>query len=457
LLVRVEELEAWKRKLTIGLSEADVKAKADELLDEVAKDAVAPGFRKGKVPRAMVERNHGQETLAKALRTLAGGAYADAVREAELHPISDPVVELDEEIKDGQYTLTATFEVKPEVELKDYEGLEFTERVPVVTNEDVEKYIEGLREQHADLNVAARPSASGDIVVLDYEAMGEDGKPLPDSKSEDYICELGKGQVPPEIEEALVGVSVGDEKTVKVKYPDDFRVEAMAGKEMSFAVKVKDVRVKLLPPVDEAFAKKLGLETLLDLRVKVRDGLESRAKAWARQRLEEEIVKEVVERNPFELPEGLVQHRLERTFVRMQQGQGTAEGEEDERATVEVPEDFAKVYRPMVEQQLKAGILLGKIAETNGTEVTEEDIKNRVTSIAEAQGQNADELMENLAGSDALSQMEDDIWLEKVHDFLVSVSRVSTEPLDLSKEAAEAGGGTAGEAGTGPTAEGASG
>ncbi len=201
MLVRVEELEGWKRKLIIGLPEAEVAEKAKELLAEVAKAATAPGFRKGKVPFGMIERSHGAATRDEALKIMAGGAYADAVKEAALHPICDPVVELGDEVEDGQYTLTATFEVKPEFELKDYKDIEFTERVPVVANEDVDKYVEGLREERAELLEVTRPAAEGDIVVLDYAPLGDDGEPMADSKAEDYICELGKGQVPSEIEQ----------------------------------------------------------------------------------------------------------------------------------------------------------------------------------------------------------------------------------------------------------------
>jgi trigger factor len=446
MLVRVEELEGWKRKLIIGLSEAAVADKAKELLAEVAKGATAPGFRKGKVPAAMLEASHGAATQAEALRMLAGGAYADAVREADIHPICDPVVELDEEIKDGQYTLTATVEVRPEIEPKDYENLEFTERVPVVTNEDVDRYVEGLREERAELLQVTRPAAEGDVVVLDYVPLGDDGEPMSESKTEDYICELGGGQVPPEIEEALKGAGPGEEKTVAVTYPDDFREESLAGREVSFTISVKDVRQKRLPAVDDDFAKACGpFETMLDLRVRVRNGLEARAKSWARGRLEEEIVREIIERNPFELPECLMENRL-RTMYWRSTGQHEAAASQGSNGPtpeppddLEVPEEFAKVYRPVVEHQLRAGLLLGKIAEKHGTEVTKEDIEARVGQIAEAQGKKPDELMNDLAGTDALSRMEDELWLEKVHEYLVSVSRVTTEALEPDSDTEDTG------------------
>ena len=176
---------------------------------------------------------------------------------------------------------------------------------------------------------------------------------------------------------------------------------------------------------------------MLDLRVRVRNALEGRAKSWARNRLEEEIVREIIERNPFTLPECLVENRLRRTYWRTTQQQegGNAGGSEPGDGAgppddLEVPAEFADAYRPVVEHQLKAGLLLGTIAKKHGTEVTKEDIDARMGQIAESQGRKPDELLNDLADTDALSQIEDELWLEKVHEFLVSVSNVKTEALE---------------------------
>jgi len=166
----------------------------------------------------------------------------------------------------------------------------------------------------------------------------------------------------------------------------------------------------------------------------VRTSLEAQAQALARRRLEEELVREVIERNPFELPECLVEERLDRMYERM------TEGREDAQEKVD-PGQFREVYRPVVEKQLKAGILLGTLAEKHGIEVTSEDIEARVAQVATAQGREPAQLMEDLKDTDVLSQIEDDIWLTKVHELLVGLSKVTTEHFDLPApdEAAEAG------------------
>lgn len=437
MLVRVEDAGGWKRKLRVGVPEAAVDKKFEELLDELGGRVEMPGFRKGKVPRDMLLQRYAQALRADAIESLLPGAYVEAVKEAGLRPVCDPVVQDLEAIPtDGHYHFTASIEIRPEIELKDYEGLEFTERVPIVTNVDVERGLESLREQHADLASVTRQSAPGDFVVIDYERMDAGGKPIPDSKSVDYPCEVGKGYLPPELDAALVGVAAGDEKTVTLAFPESHGVAEVAGKSVPFAVKVKEVREKRLPPVDDALARTVGgCETLLELRVKVRNTLEAQARAFARGRLEEEIVDAVITRNPFDLPECLVEERLADMY------RSAAEGRDDGDKPKE--DEFRRVYRPVVEHQLKASLLLGTIAEKHGISVGEADVEKRVAALAARQGKDAAELLKDLKGTDALSRIEDDIWLEKVHGHLVAISKVTTELVDVAKlrSAAAQGGG----------------
>jgi len=428
LLIRLEELEDWKRKLRVGLPEADVGKRIEELLKELAAGAEEPGFRKGKVPRNMVERKYGEKVKVEAIESLMGDAYVAAIKEAGIHPICDPIVDSVEHVPtDGHYHFTATVEVRPEIELKDYQGLSFTERVPVVSNEDVERALAEVREGHADLTSVPRPSIEGDFVVVDYDRLDEDGKPVAEAKVKDYPCEVGKGQIPPELDKGLLGVSAGDGKTIAISYPDDYGVEALAGKAVQLAVTVKDVMEKRLPPLDDTLASKVGkFETLLDLRVGIRNSLEAEAKNWARQRLEEEIVRTFIEKNPFVLPECLVEERLERMYERVSKSRRPGEKEIDR-------EQFREVYRPVVEQQVRSGLILGTLAKEHGIDVAAEEMQARIAAIAEQQGKKPEQLLEDLKGTDALSQIENDIWLEKVHDLIVGFSKITTEPFEPPK------------------------
>jgi trigger factor len=455
LLVAVEHLDKWKRQLRIGVAEADVVKKAGELLDEVARDAEMPGFRKGKVPRAMLERRFGERVRAEALESLVRSAYVDAVKESGLRPICDPLVEgLEAGPTDGRHVFTATFDVRPEIEVKDYQGLEFTERIPIVTNEDVDRGIEELREEHAELAQVARPAGRGDFVIIDYERLGDGGKPVPESKVESFPCELGSGDLPPELASALEGVRPGDERTVAITYAEDHRVKSLAGTTVPFLVRVVDVREKRLPVLSDEWAKNVArAETLLDLRVKVRNLLEAQARSFGRRRLEEEIIRDLLARNPFDLPASLVEERLRRTYEAVLERReaarsgeaAAADGGEAPESTGAMPEEFVRAYRPVVERQLKAGLLLGAIADKHGTSVSAEDVAARVARIADARGKDSRALLEDLKGTEALGDIEDDIWLEKVHDLLVSLSQVKTEYVDFSKERASEEAGTGGQ------------
>ena len=425
----IEELDGWRRRLTIHIGEEELDRRVDELLTELGKTAEMPGFRKGKVPRNLLEQKHGPTVRARALSDLVSGAYVDAVREANIRPVADPEFgEIPRAATDGRYTITATVDVQPEVELEDYEGLSFVERVPIVKDDDVVSALERIREENADLVSTGQPAVAGDYVIVDYERLDENGEPVPDSKVEGYPCEVGKEALPPELDEALLGASAGDERRITIDYPQDHSVEELAGKSITFSLTVQDVKRKRLPALDDDFARTLGpFETLLDLRVRIRSRLEAEAKAAARRRLEEEIVSELIRRNELELPESMVTRRLDAMYERMssQQPEGA---QKVDRA------EFDKVYRPVVEHQLRAGLILHAIAEKHDIKVTEEDIRKRVELIAEARKQDPQELMKYLEGSEALSQIEDDIWLEKVHDFIVGVSEVTTETFDPAEE-----------------------
>lgn len=430
--VQVKELDNWVRELRIGIPEADVDARYRERLEMYRKEFEADGFRKGKAPIGMVEKKFGHTARAEAVESMMPDAIADAVRDHGLRPICDPIVEnMETAPSDGHYHFTTTIGVRPDIELKEYEGLEFVERVPVVSGEDLERAIDELRERNADLAPVTRAAASGDFIFIDYERTDASGNVVPDSKVEGAAYELGAGQIPPELEQALLGAAAGDEKRVAIPFPADSGVKELAGKTADFAVAVKEVREKRLPPVDEAFAKKAAdAETVLDLRVKVRNSLESQARAYARRRLEEELVGTLIEKNPFELPECLVRERLDLMRERM-------EAKRPDGAPPIDQKEFDDVYRPVVEHQLKAGLLLGAIAEKHDLEVGEEDVRKRVAEIAESQGRDPEQLMKDLEGSELIDQLKDDLWLSKVHEFAIGLSKVTTEMVEIPREGAD--------------------
>ncbi len=430
MLVRVEELDGWKRKLTVELSEDDVRSKSGEVLKQMAEDVQLDGFRKGKAPKAIIEQRYGAEAMREALGSLLSDAYVEAVKEAGIHPVCDPDVELlDDQPSDGKYTFAATVAVKPEFELGDLSALEFTEKVPIVTDDDVARAVEELRDAKAELVAPGRPSVPGDFVVIDYDKLDDAGQPEKDSGQKDFPCELGSGRLPDELEEALTGVSAGEQKNVTITYPDDYGNEDLAGRTLSFTVSVKDVRSKRLPVVDDEFARSLGpFETLLDLRVKVRSQLEEQAKRMARERLYSEVLGRVVEATGFELPECMVEDRLEMIYERMQRESGDG-GDPPPR------DEFDQHYREVTRQRIRAELVLGAFAKREGVEVTEDDVKRRIASIAEQQGRDPSTAYDEIKGTEMFDEMyrelEDRLWLEKVHERLVDSVKVTTEHVEI--------------------------
>ncbi len=430
LLVRVEELDGWIRKLVVELSEDDVKNKSGDLLKQVAADVQMDGFRKGKAPKTVIEKRYGAETMREALGSLLSDAYVEAVKEAAIHPVCDPDVELlEDQPSDGKYTFAATVAVKPEFKVGDISDLEFTEQVPIVSDDDVGRAVEELREAKAELVDPGRPSLSGDFVVIDYDKLDEAGQPEEGSGQKEFPCELGAGKLPDELEEALTGVSPGERKNVTISYPDDYGNPDLAGQSISFVVSVKDVRAKRLPVVDDDLARSLGpFETLLDLRVKVRTQLEAQAKGMARERLYSEIVGRVVEKTEFDMPECMIDDRMDRMFDRMKQEIGE-DAPEPDRA------EFDKIYREMAGKRLRAELILSAFGTENSIEVAEDDVKKRIAEIAEQQGRDPATAYDEIKGTEMFAEMygelEDRLWLESVHERLVDSVKVTTEKVEL--------------------------
>jgi len=368
--------------------------------------------------------------MREALGSLLSDAYVEAVKEAGIHPVCDPDVELlEDQPTDGKYTFAATVAVKPEFEVGDLSALEFTEQVPIVSDDDVARAVEELREAKAELVAPGRPSVSGDFVVIDYDKLDDEGKRETGSGQNDFPCELGTGRLPAELEEALVGVSVGEQKNVTINYPDDYGHAELAGRSISFGVTIKDVRAKRLPVVNDEFARSLGpFETLLDLRVKVRSQLEEQAKGMARERLYSDIVGRIVGTIEFDLPECMVDDRLDRMFERMKEEAGDGAPEPD-RA------EFDKTYREMVGQRIRAELILSTFAAENNVEVTEDDVRKRIADIAEQQGRDPATAYDEIKGTEMFDEMyrelEDRLWLEKVHELLVDKVKVTTESVEL--------------------------
>ncbi len=305
--VSVETSGALERRMKVQVPAQQIDAQIDERLKRVGRTARMEGFRPGKVPAKVIRKRFGPQVRQEVITELMQSSYAEALQQEALVPAGSPSIETGD-IEEGQdFTYTATFEVFPEIELKDLDKIEV--RMPDVTIEeaDVDRMLENLREQRASWEPVERAAAEGDQVIVDFDGF-LDGEAIENGSGKNVPVVLGAGQMLPDFDKALQGVSAGDEKTFDVGYPDDYPAEDLAGKTAEFKAKVQTVNEQVLPEIDEEFIKSFGVEdgTVEKLREEVQANMATELANKQRADIKQQILDQLVTLNPLEVPQALV-------------------------------------------------------------------------------------------------------------------------------------------------------
>ncbi len=373
-----------------------------------------------------MKKRFGVESLYQdAVDIVLPDAYVKAVEEAGIEPIEQPEVDI-EEIEQGKgVTFKATVNVKPEVTLGDYKGLEVEEQSVEVTDEDVEHEIEHQREHHAELIVKEEGTVEqGDTVVMDFEGF-VDGEAFEGGKAEDFSLEIGSGQFIPGFEEQLVGKASGEEAEIEITFPEDYHAEHLAGKEAVFEVKIHDIKTKELPELDDEFAKDVDeeVETLQELKEKKKEELQKQREQDAENQKQETLIEKASENAEVDIPDAMVESELDRMlqeFEQQLQMQGMTldmyyqfSGQDKDALKEQMREDAKK--------RVKTNLTLEAIYHTENLEVTDEDVDEELNNMASMYGTDADQLKQMLGGNtDALKE---ELKTRKAIEFLKENSK----------------------------------
>ncbi|WP_283580230.1 trigger factor [Ligilactobacillus aviarius] len=413
-------------KLTFEIQPDKIKEGLDIAFNKVKKSLNVPGFRKGRVPRQIFNKMYGEEALYQdALNALLPEAYANAVSESKIKPVSQPEINVESMEKDSAWVLSAKVTVEPEVELGEYKGLEVMKHSTDVSDKEVADELERRRQQQAELVLKEdEPAAEGDTVVIDFEGK-VDGKPFDGGKAENYSLELGSKTFIPGFEDQLVGHKAGDEVEVKVTFPDDYQAEDLQGKDAVFEVKIHEVKQKELPELDDDFAKDIDddVDTLEELKAKVKDEIKEQKEAAAKNAVQEEAISKAVENAKIgDIPEAMieddVQRQMDQYFSGMQQ-QGI-NPDMYFKLTGTSEEDLRKQFREGSEERVKTNLVLEAIVEKENIEISEGEINDEIKDLATQYG------MDEKAVRSALS---DDMLK---HD--ISIRKVVQEMTDSAKQ-----------------------
>jgi len=439
----LKEISPTRKQIDIEIEADAVRQVYDRISDNYAKAATVPGFRPGHAPRAVVRTRYKDQIRTEVLRELLPSAVQNAIGEHKLEALGEPELNLDnteglDQLGQKPITFNVSVEVLPEIKLGEYTGLEIARRTRQVKDEDIDRVIEQLRESSASLQpVEDRGAQVGDTVTANFHGKfvnEPDAEPI---NVEDVDVVLGGEGVVQEITDNLTGAKPDDEKAFTVEYMSDFSAKGLAGKTIEYTVKVSAVRVKELPELDDEWAQSLGdeVESVADLRVKIRSDLEAQTKNEAEGKMRADLVRKLVEAHQFELPERLIEHQTEHrleSVVRDMVGQGI-----DPRN----PNlDWDKARDSLKDQagyDLRGSLLLERIADEEKIEVTQQEIEDEINAIADASKQSPDQVKAILTKQGGERSIAGRLRNRKALDFLVANANVTDEEWKEEKQESE--------------------
>jgi trigger factor len=421
----VEEISSIKKKVFIEIPEDQVNKEVESFYKDLGKKAKIKGFRPGKVPRNILERYFKDYVKTEVVQKLIQDTYPQALSEKDLQPVSPPVIDPGEFEGGKSFQYSAVIEVKPDIKLEGYTGLKIEGKKEEVKDEEVEERLRALQNLHANLKTIseARPIQAGDFVIVDYEAsMG--GKPLEGGKAIDFTVEVGSGQFIPALEEKLIGLKPEEEKEIEVSFPEDYGYQKWAGKTISFHVKIKEIKEKILPPLDDEFAKDLGdYSSFEELKAKLKGEIEKEKELVLERQLKDQVVDQLLEANPFEVPESLVEEQA-KAMVSDTKLKLAAQGVVLKNLGV-TEEKLQQDYKAMAQKQVKTFLILDKIASQEGIAVTDEEADDRLKEMAERMHQKFDVVKRYYEKNGLLPEVKAGIIRDKILNFLLEKANVN--------------------------------
>lgn len=423
--MQVEKLEKNMAKLTIEVDAAKVNDAIKKAYDKNKGKMSVPGFRKGKVPQAMIEKMYGPEVFYEdAANFLIPDAYAEEVEAAEdLEVVSQPKIDVVQMEKGKNFIFTAEVALKPPVDLGKYKGVKIEKIDTEVTDEDIDKEIK--REQEANartITVEDRPVKDGDTAVIDFEGFIGD-KAFEGGKGENYPLVIGSGSFIPGFEEQLIGKNTGDDVDVKVTFPEDYNAKDLAGKEALFKVKINEIKEKELPELDDEFASEVSeFDTMAEYREDVKKNLTEKKEKEAKDKKEDAVIEAIIKDSKMDIPEAMVETQA-RTMVNDYARRLQSQGLSLEQYFMFTGLDMDKFTDQMKEgarKRIESRLILEAVVKAENFEVTDEEYEKELERIAGESKMEVDKLKEYIGDDEyGKKQIIDDLKIQKAVDFVV--------------------------------------
>ncbi|HUA56331.1 MAG TPA: trigger factor [Candidatus Sulfotelmatobacter sp.] len=416
--------EGLKRQFKVTLPAQELDQKLDQRLRQLGATARLPGFRPGKVPLPLLKKRYGGSLLGEILEQAVQDSSSRAMAERGLRAATVPKIEITAfaEGKDLEYTLA--LELLPEIKPIDFGTLALERLKADVTDEEVDQSVERIRERSRRTEPVSppRPAATGDTVMIDFEGK-VDGEAFAGGEAKDFPLELGTGRFIPGFEDQLVGANAGESRTVAVTFPTDYPAEKLAGKEAAFAVTIKEVRAPVTVPLDDEFAKTLGVDSLEALRRTVREQIERDYAAAARLKLKRKLLDKLAEAHHFTVPDGMVDGEFDAIWK--QASEAKERGALEPELAAKSEDELKAEYRGIAERRVRLGLLLSEVGRLNNIQVSEDELKRAMIEEARRYPGQERQVIEHFRKNrEAMDGLRAPIFEEKVIDFIVEMATV---------------------------------
>ncbi len=428
---KIKHIEECRKAFEIEVPSTEVKKRLDECYQKLSKTAAVPGFRAGKAPRDLLEKHYGERATQEVVEELIANSYQQALEESDFIPLGMPQI-TDIKLDEAKIlSFNAEFNIRPKIELKNYKGLKLNKKKIEVKEEDIEKSIKALQESNAKfVDAQNRPTRIGDYIVCDSEIFVE-GKSIA-KKRENIWMPVEEKSLIPNVSKALTGANIGDEKEIETVLPQEFPNKEYADKKAVVRIKVKEIKEKVLPQIDDGFTKDLGYNDLAQLRASIKAVLENQVERQIRQDLENQALERLLEGSGFNIPSSLINKQLaylveEEKDRLLKQGLKEVDFKKKEQ-------ELRAQLQPRAEKQVRTFFILDEIASKEGIDASEDELSEALEAIAKQYGQSREKIEKYYKDNDLIGELRLDIKHSKILDLLIKEAKVEEGPSPHIKQ-----------------------
>ncbi len=427
--VTVENVSNLERKITVGIPAAQIQSALDKRLNEVSRTVKLDGFRPGKVPMKVVKKRFGEAVRGEVIEKTIQDTIFEALNQEKINPAGMPSIESIKADEGQDLEYVAKFEVFPEISLSEFTQISIEKRESEVQDNDFDERLEQIRSNAKEWKEVARAAKNGDQVIIDYKGT-KDGEAFDGGSAEDSPLELGSGRMIPGFEEGIIGMKAGEEKDLKLSFPDDYHSEDLKGQKVVFHVTLKKVNEPFVPELDDELAKKLGVEDGLDsLKKQVRESMERELEQAIKGDIKQQVMDELMRLHEVDVPQAVVGQQIQIMKRQMIQQFGRAQIDPSI-----FPDDM---FADRAKENAALSLVLSKIIEAKSLAVTREAVKAYIEKMAEGYPEQKDEIVKYyMNDKQRHAEIEAVVLEEKLVELVISEAKVSTKKLDFSEAVA---------------------